>query len=165
MTEIDARVAYAGFWRRLAATLVDHLFFFAVMALLLYFIEGPAYFQALLFVDDEEMHFSAAELVLEQLIPAVITIGMWLRFSATPGKFLFGCRVVDANTCGSLSMRQAALRYVGYFLSLLSLGLGFVWIAIDKRRQGFHDKFARTLVIIEDEATRKLDQLQREAGS
>lgn len=163
MTEIDAPVAYAGFWRRVAAALVDHLFFFAVVALLLYFVEGPAYFRALLFLDDDEVRFSAAELILEQLIPAAITIGMWLRFGATPGKFLLGCRVVDAKTWGPLNLRQTILRYVGYFLSLLPLGLGFFWVAIDKRRQGFHDKIARTLVIIEDEATRRLEQLQREA--
>lgn len=157
-------MVYAGFWRRVAATLVDHLFFFAISALLLYFIEGPVYFQALLFTDDEGIETGAAGLLLEQLVPAIITIGMWLRFGATPGKFLFGCRVVDAQTRGSLSLRQALLRYVGYFVSLLPLGLGFIWIAIDKRRQGFHDKLAGTLVVIEDEAGLTLNQLQRKAG-
>lgn len=164
MTDAEVSAVYAGFWRRFAATLVDHFFFFAVSALLLYFIEGPAYLRALLFTDDDGAETGVAELLLEQLVPAIITIGMWLRFGATPGKFLFGCRVVDAQTRGSLSLRQALMRYVGYVLSLLPLGLGFIWIAIDKRRQGFHDKLANTVVVIEDEAGLSLDQLQRRAG-
>lgn len=164
MTEISVPTAYAGFWRRVAAALVDHLFFFAISALLFYFIKGPAYLQAILFASDEEMHFGAGGVLLEQLVPAIVTIGMWLRFGATPGKFLLGCKVVDADTQGPLSVRQAALRYVCYLVSLLPLGFGFIWVAIDKRRQGFHDKLARTLVLIEDEASRGLDELRREAG-
>lgn len=162
--EVSVPTAYAGFWRRVAAALVDHLFFFAMSALLFYFLEGPAYLQALLLAPDEEMRSSVGGLILEQLLPAIITIGMWLRFGATPGKFLFGCKVVDAATRGPLSGRQAVLRYVCYLVSLLPLGFGFIWVAIDKRRQGFHDKLASTLVIIEDEASRGLDELRREAG-
>lgn len=165
MTDVHQPVvAYAGFWRRVAAALVDQMFFFAVTALLLYFVKGPAYLRALMFADDELMQAGIAELLVEQLVPAIITIGMWLRFGATPGKFLFGCRVVDAQTRGSLTLRQSVLRYVGYFLSLLPLGLGFLWVAIDKRRQGFHDKLAHTQVIIEDEASLRLEQLQHKAG-
>ncbi|MBT7879149.1 MAG: hypothetical protein HN738_13805, partial [Gammaproteobacteria bacterium] len=29
-----------------------------------------------------------------------------------------------------------------------ALGLGFIWIALDKRKQGWHDKLAGTVVII-----------------
>ena len=44
-------------------------------------------------------------------------------------------------------MGQAILRYIGYIVSALALSIGFIWIAIDKRRQGWHDKIARTYVI------------------
>jgi uncharacterized RDD family membrane protein YckC len=40
-----------------------------------------------------------------------------------------------------------AVRYVGCVVSLAALGLGFAWILADDRRQGWHDKMARTCVI------------------
>ncbi len=38
-------------------------------------------------------------------------------------------------------------RYLGYFASTIPLCLGFLWIAFDKRKQGWHDKLAGTVVI------------------
>jgi uncharacterized RDD family membrane protein YckC len=46
-------------------------------------------------------------------------------------------------------------------LSALPLGLGFVWIAFDRRKQGFHDKIAKTCVVMEDEASKELDEILR----
>jgi uncharacterized RDD family membrane protein YckC len=66
---------------------------------------------------------------------------------ATPGKLLMSCHVVDAKTGNRISVLQAILRYFGYIISLLSLCLGFLWIIWDKRKQGFHDKIAGTVVI------------------
>ncbi|OEY86740.1 hypothetical protein BIY23_02555 [Wolbachia pipientis] len=41
----------------------------------------------------------------------------WLKFSATPGKLLFGLRVVDANTFKKITLKQAIKR----FLALVAL--------------------------------------------
>ena len=41
----------------------------------------------------------------------------------------------------------AVLRFLGYIISVLLFLTGFVWVAIDMRRQGFHDKIADTFVI------------------
>jgi uncharacterized RDD family membrane protein YckC len=38
-------------------------------------------------------------------------------------------------------------RYFAYFLSTIPLGLGLIWVAFDKRKQGWHDKLAGTVVI------------------
>jgi uncharacterized RDD family membrane protein YckC len=40
-------------------------------------------------------------------------------------------------------------QYFGYFVSILPLMLGFIWVGIDKKKQGFHDKLAGTVVIRE----------------
>ncbi len=39
------------------------------------------------------------------------------------------------------------VKYLGYYLSAIPLLLGFVWVAFDKRKQGFHDKLAGTFVV------------------
>jgi len=35
--------------------------------------------------------------------------------------------------------------------ALEALGLGFFWIGIDRRKQGFHDKLANTVVVYDDD--------------
>ena len=45
------------------------------------------------------------------------------------------------------SPARCVLRWIGYLLSAASLGLGFLWAAIDADRQGWHDKLARTCVV------------------
>jgi uncharacterized RDD family membrane protein YckC len=39
------------------------------------------------------------------------------------------------------------LRFLGYVVCGLTLGIGFLWIAFDSRKQGIHDKIADTVVV------------------
>jgi len=55
--------------------------------------------------------------------------------------------VVDARTGGPLSVSQAILRYLGYFVSTIPLCLGLLWVGFDARKQGWHDKIAGTVVV------------------
>jgi len=60
---------------------------------------------------------------------------------------VFGARVVDAQTGARMTTGQSIGRYLGYYVSIFGLGLGFVWVAFDPRKQGWHDKLAGTVVI------------------
>ena len=42
---------------------------------------------------------------------------------------------------------QFIIRYLGYYVAMLPLFLGIIWVGIDKRKQGWHDKLAGTVVI------------------
>jgi uncharacterized RDD family membrane protein YckC len=47
------------------------------------------------------------------------------------------------------TIKDAAMRHlVGYPLSTVAFFLGFLWMLWDPRQQGWHDKIARTLVVI-----------------
>ncbi|HEY1092119.1 MAG TPA: RDD family protein [Burkholderiaceae bacterium] len=85
-------------------------------------------------------------------IGAVFCIAFWLARQATPGKIVVAARVVDAKTLGPLKSGQAIIRYLGYFVSGIPLFLGFLWVAFDPRKQGWHDKLAGTLVLHDTEA-------------
>ncbi len=65
----------------------------------------------------------------------------------TPGKIILGLKIVDVDTGGKLSIGKAIGRYVGYIIAVLPLCLGIFWVGIDKRKQGWHDKLAGTVVI------------------
>jgi hypothetical protein len=80
------------------------------------------------------------------IFSVVYYIGAWANSGQTLGDTLLGLKVV--RTQGTpLSMGGAIMRYIGYLLSAAALSLGFLWIAFDKNRQGWHDKIARTVVV------------------
>ncbi len=144
-------VEYAGFWRRFLATLIDSLFFAALTTVLLYVLYGGAYFDWLSSSQGMFDTYDGWDGVINNLLPLLVTLFFWVKFMGTPGKLLLGCQVLDARTLQAVTLGQALLRYVGYFVSILTLGLGFFWIAWDSRKQGFHDKIAKTIVVHEDE--------------
>ena len=74
-------------------------------------------------------------------------IAFWHYRSATPGKMVIHARIVDARTGEPPSVGQLIGRYLGYFVSTLPFFLGLIWVGIDARKQGWHDKLARTVVI------------------
>lgn len=148
----DASVHYAGFWRRTAASIIDSVMLMVLMGLLL----GPAIMNAGVFT---------AEGLFRIALVLLITVGLWLKFLGTPGKLLLECQIVDAGTFLPMSRKQALLRYVAYLASILPLMLGFLWVARDPRKQGFHDKIASTVVVFrsgveaDDESSKSLEQL------
>lgn len=155
---------YAGFWRRAAAHVIDSLIFLPIALILLYAVYGSAYFGEAS-VNAFGYH-GAWDVFVNQVLPLVVIVLLWARYGATPGKYLMRCRIVDARTGRNPGLGQAALRYVAYLASLLPLLLGFLWIAWDRRKQGFHDKIAGTLVVVtnQDEAEKSIDQLMKEGG-
>ena len=70
----------------------------------------------------------------------------------TPGKMLLGLQVYCANGT-EVSFGIAFLRAVGYLISslLLTIPLGFIWAAFDKKKQAWHDKIAGTVVVIKEQ--------------
>ena len=62
-----------------------------------------------------------------------------------------GIRVVGPNGEYPTFWRSIR-RYIGYLLIALSLGIGFLWVLIDKRRQGWDDKLAGTFVVYDWQA-------------
>jgi uncharacterized RDD family membrane protein YckC len=84
-------------------------------------------------------------------IVLVVTLGyfpfFWARGGQTPGMKPFGLRVVRDKDGGPLGAGTAILRLLGLYVSGLVLYLGFIWVFIDKRRRGWHDLIAGTVVI------------------
>src|SRR5687768_18471491 len=77
----------------------------------------------------------------------VVVVGFWRTCGATPGKIALGVKIVDAATGGRPSLGRLVLRFLGYLVSALPLYLGFLWAAVDRRKQGWHDKIGLTVVI------------------
>jgi uncharacterized RDD family membrane protein YckC len=73
----------------------------------------------------------------------------------TPGKILLKLQVVG-TTGKRLTYGIAFLRWIGSIISSLPLFLGFLWVAFDSRKQGWHDKIAGTVVeLVDDRSNNK----------
>jgi uncharacterized RDD family membrane protein YckC len=144
MTDLNPdTVEYAGFWIRVGASIIDSILLALIIYPILYSVYGwvgldyGAAMQTTGFVD----------ILLTWILPVVAVIWFWTAKQATPGKMLLSLRVVDAKTGGSLSVGQSIARYLGYFVSGIPFGLGLIWVGIDRKKQGWHDKIAGTVVV------------------
>ena len=137
-----ADVEYAGFWIRVGAALIDSVIVVAITFPLLLWIYGWNYFG-----DGTAVIAGPSDFLISWVAPAVAVIAFWLYKQATPGKMALSLRVVDAETGNTMSVGQSIGRYLGYFVSIIPLCLGLIWVAFDRRKQGWHDKLAGTVVI------------------
>ena len=135
-------VEYAGFWIRFLASVLDSILVMMVIVPLLLTIYGPG---VLFSMSDEPP--GLAYILIVRVLPIIAVIIFWQYRAATPGKIMMDIYIVDADTLRQPTFGRLLLRYIGYYLSLLPFFLGFFWIGWDKRKQGFHDKIANTVVI------------------
>ncbi len=138
---------YVGFWRRVSASSVDYLLFTVVLALTVVVARVGEYSARWQYVCPESDQGDLFTLAVSWLLPPLLTLLFWEYKLATPGKMIIGARIVDADTFDRPRPDQWIIRYLGYFVSGLPLGLGFLWIAFDPRKQGWHDKLAHTVVV------------------
>ena len=136
-----SNVTYAGFWVRTKAAVIDRLLIILLTLPLLTLIYGQVYWTG------DSLVSGFWDLMLSYILPAIAVILFWIYKSATPGKMVFKLSIVDAKTGQKASNRQLIGRYLAYCISIIPLGLGLIWVGIDQRKQGWHDKLAGTLVI------------------
>ena len=72
---------------------------------------------------------------------------LWSWRGGTLGQLALGIQVRRESDGRRIGLGTAVLRYVGYVISTWALYIGLIWAAFDRRKQGWHDKIAGTLVI------------------
>ena len=85
------------------------------------------------------------------IIPLIYFPYFWSREGPqngqTPGMKQMGIRVVRDSDGGPITIGPAILRLLGYWVSGLVFYIGYIWIFIDKRRRGWFDLIAGTVVV------------------
>jgi uncharacterized RDD family membrane protein YckC len=159
---MQAGPPYAGFLKRLIATCIDILIISAVCLPVLWAVYGGGYFTRTQPFLEDAMRTGAidpskfppvfagpADVIIQVVLPAIAVLIFWRYRSATPGKMLLRLRIVDAATLGRPTTGQWVIRFFAYLVSMIPFFLGFLWIAFDKKKQGWHDKLARTVVLVD----------------
>ncbi|HEY2704640.1 MAG TPA: RDD family protein [Candidatus Dormibacteraeota bacterium] len=136
-------LAYAGFWIRLVAYLIDSAIIFAVLFVLSLVMGG------FLKTDPTTgvQQVNGAVQAIAILGGIAYIVGFWGTRSATPGQMALGMRIVRADNGAPIDLSRAVIRYVGYVISVIPFGLGLIWAGFDPRKQGWHDKLAGTYVV------------------
>ncbi|PCJ43200.1 MAG: RDD family protein [Moraxellaceae bacterium] len=137
----NSEIHYAGFWIRFLACIIDSIWMMPLVIFFGFMAYGASYFES------EQVYKGPADIFIQYVLPIFLTVGFWMYKSATPGKMVVKAVIVNAADLQRPSKGQLILRYVGYYVSLLVFGLGFIWAAFDPKKQAWHDKIAKTLVI------------------
>lgn len=132
---------YAGFWRRVAAVILDSLILGIVTVPLSLALGGG---------DD----LGSSSSTYSPAASSVSTALGWLYFAlmessakqATIGKMALGIVVTDLEG-RRIGFGKATGRYFAKILSFLTIGIGFLMVAFTQRKQGLHDILAGTLVV------------------
>ncbi|NOH62419.1 RDD family protein [Vibrio sp. RE88] len=137
----EKSLEYAGFWVRLGASLIDTVLLLLLTTPLMHWVYGELYWSS------EDFLLGGWDLVLNWVCPLIATVAFWMYRSATPGKIALKLEVRDADTGERLTFSKSVLRYVAYYVSAIPLCLGFIWIAFNSKKQGWHDLIANTVVV------------------
>lgn len=132
---------YVGFWPRVGASIIDTILLMILTYPLLYLIYGSAY------LESSALIHGPADFIISWVAPAVLVVWLWVVRGQTPGKMAIGATIVDAETGEPISTGKAIIRYLGYFVSMIGLFIGYIWVGIDPKKQGWHDHIAGTVVI------------------
>jgi uncharacterized RDD family membrane protein YckC len=134
-----------GFWARASAYLIDVVILVAVSYPLLIAAYGFEYFN---FASPRFRGGAGpVDILVSWVFPPVAIVLFWHYKQATPGKMVIGARVADASTGNRLSLGRCITRYLAFIIAALPLGLGLIWIAFDRRKQGWHDKITGSVVV------------------
>ncbi|MBM3854991.1 MAG: RDD family protein, partial [Verrucomicrobia bacterium] len=125
-------LARAGFWIRTGALALDGL----LIGMLLGFMSS-------LVPRALQIGHGPGGLLLALAVYAAI---MWKQKGTTIGGIVCGLKVVRLDS-RELDWATAIVRALGCFLSMIVVGLGFIWVAFDPERQSWHDKIAGTVVV------------------
>lgn len=148
----QASVSYGGFWKRLAAYILDWIIL-TIMSILLLIVFSTVLGSLL----GEQTFQDGNETALLGLTfgADLVTLGLaWLYYAgmessskqATFGKLALGMKVTHLNG-EPLSFLRASARFFSKILSVLLFLIGFIMIAFTEKKQGLHDMIAGAIVV------------------
>ena len=128
---------YVGFWRRFAAAFIDSI----VINIISFGASSLIHIASPSGTTNITVNISSAG------IGIIYFIYFWSQQNGqTLGAKVLKFRVVREDN-KHLDIKTAVIRYIGYILSIIPICLGLLWVVWDKKKQGWHDKMAGTVVV------------------
>ena len=144
---------YAGIVSRVLAFSIDLFALMVALVISVVFVWGivsifnlDRWFQSLLGTNGFGLLRIIGSGMMGTLAACFYWIFGWTFLGSTLGKMIMGLRVVGPG--GShVGFWRALRRVIGYFISAFALGLGFLWVIVNKKHHGWADKVAGTSVV------------------
>jgi len=153
LTPKSVKIVYAPFWPRALGFVTDIFMIGLPITLLAMLIFGYDQMHTAsgldVIVNDPKAHTNPPNPVasIMQISLFLITyVWLWHKSGQTPGKKLAYIRVVDAKTFENAPYWKLILRFIGYFISLITL-VGFFIGLMRKDKRALHDLISGTAVI------------------
>ena len=150
------QTTYAGFWIRLVARFVDGIIVGIPLTIILVVLVAIGGAIGSNTSSDQNSQNAAAGLlggafVLFYIVALVGIAGYQIYFWGTSGQTiamrLFHLRVVDATTGAPIGIGRAVVRWLMTLVNSWACYIGWIWVAFDARKQGWHDKVASSVVL------------------
>jgi uncharacterized RDD family membrane protein YckC len=136
---------YGGFWVRFVAIILDGIVLGVITSALSVFALGGQMFTTSTAAGVVSINYTYN--ALGALIGLVYFVGFWGWRGQTPGMIPFNMRIVMADDGSKPDWVRMLLRYVGLIIGIVIFFLGVIWAGFDRRKQGWHDKMAGTVVV------------------
>jgi uncharacterized RDD family membrane protein YckC len=151
---------YAGFWIRVVARLIDGLLLgipFGILFVLFAVVGGVFANSTSSTTSTTDAQNTAAAaafgggFLLLYVIVLVVQVAYWIYFWGSSGQTLgmraLHLRVVDADTGAPIGYARATVRFLMSIVNSWACYIGWIWVAFDPRKQGWHDKVANSVVL------------------
>lgn len=166
-------VVYAGFWKRVAAYMIDAMVIGVATQIVQLVVMGVFFGLSASSMSNPETMFASGTGILFvlalYLVPLAMNAAYYAAFhasskQATLGKMAVGIKVV--RTDGTrISLARGVGRFFATILSSLTIGIGFLMAAFTDRKQALHDMICDTLVVDKWAYTAHPEWQKRELGT
>ncbi|HET7465783.1 MAG TPA: RDD family protein [Candidatus Dormibacteraeota bacterium] len=151
----QVQTTYAGFWIRFVARFVDGLIVGIPLTIVLFVLVAIGGVIGSNTSDQNAQNAAAGVLggafVLFYIVALLGIAGYQIYFWGTSGQTiamrLFHLRVVDATTGAPIGIGRAIVRWLMTLVNSWACYIGWIWVAFDARKQGWHDKVASSVVL------------------
>ena len=141
-----AQVEYAGFWRRLAAYIVD-----AILLNFVSWILEMAIIGALVYAGASQSVTPFSKQILFLAISSIAELIYYViathRYATTLGKRIFHIYVFDMNSGEKLTLWKSVVRALGSSVSAIIFGAGYLMVAFHPKKRALHDLMAGSISV------------------
>jgi uncharacterized RDD family membrane protein YckC len=148
---------YGGFWIRLVARIVDGIILtvpLGVIFIVFAVLAGGIASQTNSTDQNAKAAVGLGIVGVWLLVVTLATVGtviyfvyFWGTSGSTLGMRIFSLRIVDADTGAPIGIARAIVRYLMSIVNSVACYIGWIWVAFDPRKQGWHDKVANSIVL------------------
>ncbi|MCK8514765.1 RDD family protein [Methylonatrum kenyense] len=139
---MENQMEHAGFWIRFEAYLIDVILITLILGPLTLSLWVWEYF----FDPYRPLMWRSSDFFINYVLPSIAIITFFLFTQATQGKMAISVKIVDAVTGEAPRPAHCVGRFFATLFLLPPLGLDFLRIAFDKKKQSWQDKLAGTVV-------------------